>query len=360
MKSTGFTSFASALVLASCAALVTACGSEPNGDPALEADGGTTLPDGASPLPTPDGGGPLPDGATPPPTPCGAAKYTETLPTNTVDVSGVTFSSANPSPYVLSVLERRYPLGKWLVEGGLANTAIGGSCIERFLGDKSSGDAVIRQLSTVVHECSHFFDLADRSPSSSTYNVRTDVVFKCSQGDAQGRGGVTFARSRITKDAYAAKRPACGGQSRPGCDTYADVYLDGNPDDTTFQGGDQGFSSVLEETTQYVNSLATAYAFEDRYRSRKVSERDGILTFQWYIERYLLLAKTSYPAAYKLIQEDPCWRKAVLTVWDRADFYLEATKSLTSLGINDAAILALVNDPVLKAEIDALRALECK
>lgn len=360
MKSRTLTSLAAALAVAVCASLVAACGSDPNGDPAGEPDAGAApLPDGAL-APTPDGGGPLPDGAPPPPAPCGAAKYSETLPTNTADLSGVAFSAANPSPYVLSVLERRYPLGKWLVEGGLANTAIGGSCIDRFLGDKSSGDAVIRQLSTVVHECGHFFDLTDRGPSSSTYNVRTDVIFKCSQGDAQGRGGVTFARSRITKDAYAAKRPACGGQSRPGCDTYADVYLDGNPDDTTFQGGDQGFSSVLEETTQYVNSLATAYAFEDRYRSRKVSERDGILTFQWYVERYLLLAKASYPAAYKLIREDACWRKAVLTVWDRADFYLEATKSLPSLGINDAAILALVNDPVLKAEIDALRALECK
>ena len=359
MKSTNFTSLAAALALATCASLVAACGSDPNSDPGSAPDGGATpLPDGAL-APTPDGGAPPADGGAPP-APCGATKYSETLPTNTADLSGVTFSAANPSPYVLSVLERRYPLGKWLVEGGLANTAIGGSCIDRFLGDKSSGDAVIRQLSTVVHECGHFFDLTDRGASSSTYNVRTDIVFKCSQGDAQGRGGVTFARSRITKDAYAAKRPACGGQSRLGCDTYADVYLDGNPDDSTFQGGDQGFSSVLEETTQYVNSLATAYAFEDRYRSRKVSERDGILTFQWYIERYLLLAKASYPAAYKLIREDACWRQAVLTVWDRADFYLEATKSLSSLGINDAAILALVNDPVLKAEIDALRALECK
>ena len=43
-------------------------------------------------------------------------------------------------------------------------------------------------------------------------------------------------------------------------DNYANVYLDGDPDDDEFDGGDQGFNSLLEETLQYVNSLATGYA----------------------------------------------------------------------------------------------------
>ncbi len=349
----------SLVALAASGALsLSACGSDAG--PGLTGEDGGAPQGEAGPPPLADGAAPTPDGAAPPPDPCQGARYSEALPPNSASLSGITYSSANAQTYVLSVLERRYPLGKAIVTGGLANTSLG-NCIDRVLRDRSTGDAVIRQLSTIVHECGHFYDLADRSASSSTYHVRPpELTFKCSQGDAQGRGGVTFARSRITRDAHASRRPACGGQSRPGCDTYADVYLDGNPDDTTFQGGDQGFNSVLEEATQYVNSLATAYAFEDRYRGTRVSERDGILTFQWYIERYLKLAKATYPQAYKLLTEDPCWRKATLTVWDRGDFYLEQTRAMQNLGIDDVAIKALVDTPELKAEIDALRALECK
>ena len=73
------------------------------------------------------------------------------------------------------------------------------------------------------------------------------------------------------------------------CDFYRQVYLDGDPDDDNFEGGDQGYNSVLEETTQYINSLAVGYAFNDLY-SGSVSERDGILTFLWYITRYLKMA----------------------------------------------------------------------
>jgi len=83
---------------------------------------------------------------------------------------------------------------------------------------------------------------------------------------------------------------------------------------------------VLEEATQYVNSLATALAFKDAFAGSKSSDRDGILTFLWYIERYHLMARTEIPSAYTLLSGDACWRQATLSVWDRAWFYLDATK----------------------------------
>src|SRR5690606_17662807 len=115
-------------------------------------------------------------------------------------------------------------------------------------------------------------------------------------------------------------------------------YLDGNATDGTFESGDQGYNLLLEEAAQYVNSLATALAFEDQYERQRVSERDGILTFLWYIERYLAMARAEYPEAYALLSEDPCWRQATLTVWDRGWFYLAATAGNESLGLDDAAI----------------------
>jgi hypothetical protein len=304
-------------------------------------------------------------GNTPAPQPekpgCAQGAYTEPLPTKTA-LTGLTFSSAQANSYILGALEKRYPLGKQIVEGGLSSdlAASQGNCIDRFLRDKSSASSVLRQAPTIVHECGHFFDLGEASGTESAYVVRPDLKFTCKAGDTTSRGGKTFARSRIKGDSYYAKRKACGGQAAQGCDFYADIYLDGNPDDTAFQGGDQGYSSVVEEATQYVNSLATALAFQEQYTGSKASERDGILTFLWYIERYLKFAKDKYPAAYKAISEDTCWRQATLSVWDRGWFYLEATKGLSNLGIDDKSLESLVKEPALVAEIDALRKLECK
>ncbi|MBX3197340.1 MAG: hypothetical protein KF894_04210 [Labilithrix sp.] len=294
---------------------------------------------------------------------CAQDAYTETLPTS-ANLSGLAFSPANANDYLLGALELRYPLGKAIVEGGLASSLAQtqGNCIDRFLSSRSSAAAVLRQATTVVHECGHFFDLGEASRGDAAYVIRPDeLTFTCKSGDTTSRGGKTFARSLIRKDAHYAKRKACpAGTAARGCDMYAEVYLDGSSTDAKFDSGDQGYSFVLEEAAQYVNSLATALAFEDSYTGTKASERDGILTLLWYIERYLAMARADYPEAYALLSEDPCWRQATLSVWDRGWFYLRATEGLSNLGIDDAAIEPLVTDPELTAEIDALRELECK
>ena len=292
---------------------------------------------------------------------CAQTAYTETLPT-TASISDLPFSTAQANAYVLNALARRYPLGKAIAEGGVSSplAAQQGNCIDRFLQDKSSPAGAQRSATTVVHECGHIFDLGSAQGSTSTYVLRPDLKFSCDAGDTTSRGGKTFARSRIKTDAFYAKRKACGGQGAQGCDFYADVYLNGNPDDATFDSGDQGYNSVLEEATQYINSLATALAFQEAYAGRKSSERDGILTFLWYIERYFAYARTNETTAYDALAKDKCWRQATLSVWDRAWFYLDATKGKQELGIDDTAIEALVKDPALTAEIDALRKLECQ
>ena len=153
---------------------------------------------------------------------------------------------------------------------------------------------------------------------------------------------------------FGPSRPKCNNSNMPGCDFYADVYLDGDPDDGNFDGGDQGFNSVIEEATQYVNSLATGYAFRDRY-SRAVSERDGLLTFLWYIGRYLHMARTQYPDAHAFILGDACYREAILSVWGRAWIYLDATENERNLGIDDAELMQLVLDDAILAEIQRVR-----
>jgi hypothetical protein len=309
--------------------------------PSNDGDENGGAPNGAD---APAGGGP----AAPPPEPihpgCAKEAYTEALPT-TSSLAGVPFSKETATQFLLGALEKRYPIGKAIVEGGASSprSEAMGSCADIFLPNKSSAEQVLRQAPTVVHECGHFYDLGKATGDEATYVLRPDLVFTCKAGDTTSRGGATFARSLITRDSHANKRN----------DRYAQTYLTG-------QSGQQGYNSVLEEATQYVNSLATALAFREQYAGTRASERDGILTFLWYVERYLALARTEHPDAYARISGDACWRQATLSIWDRGWFYLRATKDVEGLGLNDAAIEPLVNEPALLAEIDALRKLECE
>ena len=79
-----------------------------------------------------------------------------------------------------------------------------------------------------------------------------------------------------------------------------------------------------------------------------------ILTFLWYVTRYLRLARLSYPNAYEKISTDPCWRELTLTLWGRAWLFIEATRGLNHLGIKDDAIEQRLT-PELIEEIDRLR-----
>jgi hypothetical protein len=284
---------------------------------------------------------------------CLDESYTETLPDPAADLTAekAAYSSAEPETFVLAALAKRYPIGKYLVEGGLTDKSR--DCISDYLGNKSTASAVLPQLSTVVHECGHIFDVSLGGFSGSTFVIRDDLRFEC-KGLAYSGPKAGFARSLLNGDAYSALRPPCGGGFDATCDSYADIYLDGNPKDAAFDSGDQGFDTVIEEAVQYVNSLACGYAFSDHY-DYMTSERDGILTFLWYIERYLHMARLEHPDVYQYIVSDVCWRDAILTVFGRARLYLDATQGDQSLGLNDAAIEKLVQIPELADEIDRIR-----
>lgn len=287
---------------------------------------------------------------------CTDGMFSETLPDPTADISDLvsSYSPGSVVPFVDGVLMRRYTTGLELVVQGRSMR----DCVGTFLRDTSSADAVIGQLSTVVHECGHFYDNNLSSFGSNTYALNDSPLrLTCAGGDATDRGGMTFARSRIRDDMYSSSWPPCGGS--PGsCDFYADIYLDGDPDNGTFEGGDQGFNMLLEETVQYVNSLATSYAFTNELNGGGgSSQRDGILNFLWYVERYLHMARLDYPTAYQHILngDGGCWRDAILQVWGRAWLYLEITDGMSHLGINDGMLESLVMTPDLLEEIQRLR-----
>jgi hypothetical protein len=278
---------------------------------------------------------------------CVDGMYAEVLPDPNVDISSemANYSSDDLEGFYDAVLQKRYPVGAWLVDGGLSNPQF--NCVEQFSNNTSTPEGALGDLSTVVHECGHIFDFT-LGNGGSGYGVTPTLTLSCSGGDTTDRGGQTFARSRIRDDEYQSLKPD---------DSYRDVYLDGDPDNGDFEGGDQGFNSVLEETLQYVNSLATSYAYQESVGG-SVSAMDGILTFLWYVERYLRMARLEYPSAYTKLSEDPCWRNAILTVWGRAWLMLETTEEIDKLGIDEQELFDLVRDPDLLGEIQRLRDLE--
>lgn len=285
---------------------------------------------------------------------CVDGMYTEVLPDFNASLATVDANfSSDPAGYFEAALGVRWSGGADIVRQGRMNTMIG-DCVEFFGGSPSSPEEALRRMSLIVHECGHFLDIGLGNFGESAYWINPNLTLRCGGGRATSQGGNTYARSRLNNDSQSAMRPPCNGDRSPTCDSYADVYLDGNPDDGEFDGGDQGYASVLEETVQYVNSLVTGYTFQNEYQG-SVSERDGILTFLWYVERYLAYARTEFPNAYQFILNDACWREATLTAWGRAWLYLEATDGLNQLGINDDALMTLVTQPAMLAEIEAIR-----
>ena len=164
---------------------------------------------------------------------CIDGQYTEPLPDPMLNISDLleTYQPNTGDALITSIMERRYPLGARLIALGKQGRL--GDCVAPFLGNQQGTvQSVLGRLSTVVHECGHFADLGMPSFGTNTYIINLEKTVTCSGADTTSRGGET-ARSRINGDEFAV--PACR-RSGADCDTYRDVYLDGNPDDDQFEG----------------------------------------------------------------------------------------------------------------------------
>jgi hypothetical protein len=107
---------------------------------------------------------------------CAASQYSEPLPTS-ASLASLSYSPANAQKYLLDALDKRYPWGKTVLQGGLTGPLAQqqGNCFERFTQDRSSATAVLQQAETVVHECGHFYDLGKGSGSKSAYVIAQGV-----------------------------------------------------------------------------------------------------------------------------------------------------------------------------------------
>ncbi len=266
------------------------------------------------------------------------------------------YEPARARALMRQVLTARWPYGERLVDEGVALAGPDEpDCVTRGLnGDPPAlaRDFLLR-LQSVVHECGHAVDLAAGDPLAPAYRLGPDTVVRCEGGRYVGPLA-TPARSRIRGDAFGAERPPCPDKGERGCDPYAGLYLEGDPGDDQFDTGDQGLAMVLEELLQYQHSLMAARTISDHLIAR-TSARDGLLTSLWYLERYLHMMRLGHPEAYAAVMESPCWRGLILTLWGRSWRLLEATADERHLGLEDEALLALVEEPALLQEIERVR-----
>ncbi|MBM4343174.1 MAG: hypothetical protein FJ100_07320 [Deltaproteobacteria bacterium] len=382
------------LALFACAAAATAClsgggsgggsgpftpidGAAPGGDASTRADApATPETQSAADAPGVDSGGPdaaapdatKQDAAQPPPAgshtvaacPDGAfAEPTPADPKASLATLTAGYKSTEAIAFVEAALGVRYPVGKTLlVEGKKVKMGGGKNCVDAFFQATKAGSAsaALGQASTLVHECGHLYDLGQSGFSGHLYWLNEAAQFTCAGLAYQG-ANKGFARSLIKGDGFDATWPACASFGMSGCDGYAPIYLGGDPKDPKFDSGDQGYDMLLEEVAQYVNSLAVDYAFAD-HSQFSTSAEDGILTFLWYMTRYLHLARTQHPAVYTYLSGNPCWRQATLSIWGRAWLYLDKTKGNAKLNLKGAMLRQLVDHPDLLDEIQRLRQIE--
>ena len=243
-----------------------------------------------------------------------------------LSATAANYDGSNLRETLVEVSALRYPPAIGFIDAqtdGYLSTWYGGS--------PSNFQGVMDRYEVAVHEGSHIWGFESFSFDSYSYRVvDDDHIIDTTRLD-------NFFRSEILD-----RHP------NPSDDFYADTYLTGS-------SGAQGFNTLLDEYNAYTHSLASRHCIRDQFGGGSTSARDGILTFMWYVETYLKIAREDHPDDYDDILADDDTIDVILDVWDRAEHWLAITENDDSLGIDDDRIAELTYDPANVSEIDRLR-----
>jgi hypothetical protein len=236
------------------------------------------------------------------------------------------YSEAGSRSAVETVATRRYPIGVAFLKAQ-SDAQIGAW----FPGGRGTFAQAMQGFDMAVREGSHIWQAARFDGKTQTLRVRDDLLLAV-------RWLTTFPRSELL-DAHPDRS----------ADGYAEAYLRG-------EAGKQGFNSILDETNAYTHALAARWCTRDTLGpALRVGARDGILTFMFYIGEYLRIARERHPQDYAAIVGDAGQVKAIVTLWDRAEFWLRLAATDVALGVNDEKIGAWAYDPARIAEIAKVR-----
>ena len=245
------------------------------------------------------------------------------------------YNQSDYMQFIYDVLQRRFPTGKAIIE-----KAGGKNAIDFWLQNKNTARDILMGLPMAIHEVGHGIDKSN--PENWYYVAKlkngSDLTFTTPgmHGVLSNSNSPMYAmeRSLLLADTENSKRPPKEstkiktsnefGSGPYGSDNmFAETYLIGDPTDKTFDSGDQGYNSLIEETLQYINSLATVYYFNDYKPTNSIgSDYHAVLTLLWWNERYLAKIRVKHPDQYKYLINNQAWRELILTLWGRAWKYL--------------------------------------
>jgi hypothetical protein len=197
-----------------------------------------------------------------------------------------------------------------------------------------SFEHVTTAFDTAVHEGSHIWGWKGFDGRTHRLRVRRDLEIAVRRLD-------DFPRHEILEH-----------HPHADADSYAATYLEN-------ESGKQGFNSVLDEFNAYVHGLAARYCTRDLLApGTRVSARDGVLVFMFYVGEYLRIARASHPKDYAAILADPGHVEAIRTIWDRAEFWLRQSKDEGALGVKDELFAGLAYDTARLDEIVRVRSFQ--
>jgi hypothetical protein len=273
------------------------------------------------------------------------------------------YSKSNYMGFIYGVLGRRYPTGKSIIEQGGGQQAV-----DKWLWSKETAQSVLNSLGMAVHEIGHGID---KQVPQNWYFITVDKNNSAFSFTTPGMHGkkttsqspmYSMERSLLLADDQNYKRPPAKsdkiftskefGEGPFGCDkSYAETYLCGDPNNSSFESGDQGYNSLIEEYVQYVNSLAMAYYFIDYTRAS--SDRHALYTWLWWNERYLKKIRNEHPDQYKYLLDNKVWLELILTLWGRAWLYLST--GIEGMQPDSDYLHKLVQEEVMLSEIQKIR-----
>lgn len=186
--------------------------------------------------------------------------------------------------------------------------------------------ALMESTDTICHEETHGWDFDHSQAGSHAYRLRSDLVISIPELDF-------FPRSELLPYIK---------------DSSTSLY------DSTYLTGEQGtydFIFLGDELNAYITGLACATTVGDAIDTFGTSLRDGAASHLLYLEWYLNRARTAHPALYAQMKGNADIVKMVRFQWARGHFWTAVAQAYPTLGIDDVAIWAHVNEPANLAEI---------
>ncbi len=188
---------------------------------------------------------------------------------------------------------------------------------------------VLRAFDVGVREAGRAWDSA-RSEVVRVYRVRDDMVIAA-------RAIESFPRSEII-----------ALHAAPGRDPYVDSYLTG-------PAGGVGLDGVISDVVHFTHALAARYCTRDALaQGTRVPSRDDLLTVMYYLELYVMRARTAHPSVYGAMLADEAYRRLLRVAWLRADFWLDVTSRSPELGVRDGEVAVWTYAPASLLEMARL------